>query len=262
MSAEFGIGAGSDVSGNPSGGTGEASVTSGGTLISDANLGVGGAGVTGILNVSGGTVDANAQMVVGSGNTLYGAGWGTVNIGPGGTFNVGGSNITASGTAALQMAGYAGSTATVNVSGTGALLNVGMHYISVAVYGQGKLTVSQGGTVLSGLGFASSEAATIGSNAGADGVLTVTDAGSMFHATGQIDVGVTGDGSLIIQNGGSVISGGSTLNPQDGVVLGLISGGAGNLTVTGAGSELTNTGQFAVGGSSTTLAPGVDSGRP
>ncbi len=78
------IGVGSGSSGNPTGGTGEASVTSHGTLISDANLGVGGAGVTGILNVSSAVVTAQRQMTVGSGNTIYGAGSGTVNIGAAG----------------------------------------------------------------------------------------------------------------------------------------------------------------------------------
>ena len=254
------VGEGSGSSGQPTGGSGTLTVNSGGSLYTEQYIIVGGRDVTGAINIEDGTIEAGTTIIVGTGNTLYGPGDGTVNVGPGGTLDIDGNGITASGTAALNMADYAGSTAIVNVSGAGAILNAGSNSIRIASYGHGDLTVSQGGTVFSGQQFSADAATTIGSNAGAVGDLTVTDTGSTYDADGQIDIGVGGSGSVLIQNGGSLITGGNTIFPRGGLVIGWGSGASGNLTVTGAGSNLTNTGQFNVGGSgnnnSGTLQPG------
>ena len=71
------------------GGQGEATVTTGGTLSSQNGFTVGGDGVSGVLNVNtGGTVLAGTGFTVGTateiGGTIYG-GTGSLNIGAGGT---------------------------------------------------------------------------------------------------------------------------------------------------------------------------------
>jgi len=248
-------------SGPPAGGTGSATIESGGSLYSAQYIDVGGGGVTGTLNVSDGTVEAGTRLLVGLGNVASGTtlgGSGIVNIGPGGVVNIEGNGITASGTAGLSIGTYEGSTVngaatgTVNVSGADAILNVGSHYINIGNTGAGYLTVSQGGSVLAGTTFAADAATIIGNQATGVGVLTVSGPGSTYDADGQVDVGTGGTGSLLIQGGGTVLSGNNPVFAQGGFVIGHDAGGTGNVTVTGAGSELINIGQFNVGGSGNT----------
>jgi T5SS/PEP-CTERM-associated repeat protein len=72
---------------------------------------------------------------------------------------------------------------------------------------------------------------------------------------GPLRVGVGGTGNLMVQSGASVSSGGDgTVNS----IIGVLSGGSGTVTVTGAGSTWTNTGNIFVGdqGSGTLIISG------
>lgn len=249
------------------GGVGQAQVTSGGDLYSQSNVIVGRFGATGLLNVNtGGTVEANARVMIGQTETLSTggslisslgttivnatsllAGTGTVNVGQGGRLQADGSGITLAGTAAIAIGVGDNSVAALNVTGAGASVSSQGFGIAVGAAGAGALTIAQGGTVLAGTPFANDEAIYAGNTNGATGAITVTDAGSRLQATGQMSVGMAGTGSLLIQNQGSVFSGGNTADVSQGFELGQFATGAGQATVTGPQSLLSNTGRFIVG---------------
>ena len=73
----------------------------------------------------------------------------------------------------------------------------------------------------------------IGDLPGSQGTATVSGAGSTWTNTGTIEVGVLGAGTLTIENGGTVNSGG-------GGSIGLSAGSTGTVTVTGPGSTWNN----------------------
>ena len=85
----------------------------------------------------------------------------------------------------------------------------------------------------------------IAGTAGASGALAVT--ASTLNAQGQVDVGEAGAGSLLIENAGTVITGGNTLAPSQGIDLGTTAGASGAITVAGTQSLLSNSGAFIVG---------------
>ena len=249
------------------GGTGTALVDGGGDLFSQTTIGVGENGASGLLTVlSGGTVDAGTQLLIGAstilapGSTLISpAGTTTISsttvetatgaiiVGAGGLLKAGGNGIALAGTAAIVVGAGLGSVGTVDVSGAGATLTGNGQGLDVGLLGQGALVVNQGGTVLAGTQFTSDAAIGIGVSAGVVGAMTVTDLGSLIQASGQIDVGGAGRGALTVQNRGTVQSGGSALAPSQGLDVARNAGGTGRVTVTGAQSLLTNTGAFIVG---------------
>jgi T5SS/PEP-CTERM-associated repeat protein len=101
--------------------------------------------------------------------------------------------------------GQAGSTGTVTVDGTGShWTNSGE--LHVGTFGIGSLTIRSGGTMSTGIGL-------IGDLAGSTGTVTVDGAGtgSSWTNSGSLLVGVSGAGTLTIQNGGGVNVGGSVL---------------------------------------------------
>lgn len=136
---------------------------------------------------------------------------------------------------------------TMTVIGGTALLTVagGTNGIAIGGAGAGTLAVQNAGGVLAGA--ETGGAINIGVSATGTGVVTVSGLGSSIKATGQIDIGVAGSGSLTIGNQATVTSGGSTLAPSQGIDVGQSSGGQGAISVTGTNSLLTNTGAFIVG---------------
>ncbi len=250
------------------GGIGTAQITSGGAATSQSNINVGLDGSTGFLNLIGGTAVADGLLHIGDSVTLspgatlispigttsvttttVESGTGVVTVGAGGLLQANGAGITSSGTASVVVGDGVGATGTLNVSGAGATVNAGGYRMSIGGAGQGTVLVSQGGSVTAGTKFASDAAIGIGVSASVSGALTVTGLGSSVVAVGQITVGQAGTGSLTIENAGTVRSGNSTLAPDQGIAAGTTAGGTGTITVTGAQSLLTNTGQFIVGGS-------------
>jgi fibronectin-binding autotransporter adhesin len=101
----------------------------------------------------------------------------------------------------------------------------------------GALTISSGGTVLTGAsgGF-------LGNSPGSTGTVTVTDPGSIWNISGQLVVGGflgPAFGSLTVQNGGAVTN-------TEGSI-GFASGSTGTATVSGAGATWTNSGDLYIG---------------
>ncbi len=111
----------------------------------------------------------------------------------------------------------------------------------------GSLTVSNGGAVTADTQSAGNAAVVVGHSSGTTGSLEVTDAGSSFTAVGELQVGVTGAGSLLVQNQATVTTGNAPINTTQGFALGEATGGSGTATVSGNKSLLTNTGEFIVG---------------
>lgn len=200
----------------------------------------------------GGSVLADDRLFIADGTTIDGTvytGNGSVDVGPNGTIDVLGNNITASGTSGILIGQYAGDTGTLTVSGAGALVNAGLHYITIGDYGQGDLTISGGGTVESGSTFTDNAAALIGLNTGGSGTLAIDGPNSTYNIDGQIDVGTSAQGTVTISDHGILITGNNTLVPSAGVTIGYGVGSSGTATVTDSGSEILNTGHFVVGGS-------------
>ena len=249
------------------GGAGSVQVTSSGDLSSQSGIEVGLGGVNGALFVNtGGTVNAGSTLSIGNtvavasgmtvitttgttitnGTSIF-ASHGEATVGAGGLLKANGAGIATAGTSDIEVGADQNSSGVLNVSGTGATVNTSGYQMAVGEAGQGTMLVSAGGTVLAGTKFASDGAITIGTSAGATGAITVTDPKSSITAAGQINVGASGIGSLLIENQATVISGNSTLDPTQGIDLGQLAGGSGILTVTGANSKLSNTGEFIVG---------------
>ena len=111
-------------------------------------------------------------------------------------------------------------------------------FLNIGQTGTGALTIAGGGTVSVG-----SEIVRIGVAVGGNGSVSVTGTGSSLSGSGQLDVGHSGTGSLLIEAGGTV--------SFDSVVIGNAAGpshrAAGSVTVTGAGSSLSISSMY-VGG--------------
>src|SRR5436309_1828005 len=102
----------------------------------------------------------------------------------------------------IYVADAAGSTSTLNVQGTGTVLNnVGgtSGRFGVGNAGAGTLNITSGGRVNTIQLFAARLA-------GGSGTITVDGTGSLLHATSQLSFGSTGLGTMTVQNGGSATS--------------------------------------------------------
>ena len=88
---------------------------------------------------------------------------------------------------------------------------------------------------------------------GTTGALTVAGVGSELLASGELNIGQGGDGSVLIQNQATAIIGGNTANALAGLDIGQTGVAPGNGTVPGSGAAtvnnalLSNTGRFIVG---------------
>jgi fibronectin-binding autotransporter adhesin len=231
-------------------------------------LGVSGGSVTvsgsltnsGSLSITNGTVTVTTHAV---------ADQGIISVGPGGLLKTTGGGITAAGTPVILVGG--GASSVLNVTGAGAIVNTGGYQLGIGSSGVGSALISQGGTILAGTPFAADEAIYTGGAAGSTGGLTVTDAGSLLRATGQFSVGLGGNGSLLIENQGTAITGNNAVDKSEGIDVGQLATGSGDITVTGTKSLLSNTGRFVVGdaglgslsiqsGATVTTSPGTVAG--
>ena len=172
----------------------------------------------------------------------------------------GGITVGASGSGALAVEDGA----TIASAGTVDIVSGEAGGAAVSIDGPGAAWTSEGGLVvgedgsgaftISGQASASSAAlpgldaaAWLGLAPGDTGSLTVTGAGSSFTATGQLDVGVSGAGSFLVDNGGTAATGDSSVDPTQGFDIASAVGGSGQATVAGNASTLTNDGRFLVG---------------
>jgi T5SS/PEP-CTERM-associated repeat protein len=127
---------------------------------------------------------------------------------------------------------FLGATGTATVDGAGSSWSNSAD-LSVGYSGAGTLTISNGGAV-------SNQSGHVGRGAGATGTVTVNGAGSSWTNHIALYVGNSGTGALTIQNGGTVSNGADAF-------IGVNSGATGTVTVDGAGSSWTDTGNLYVG---------------
>ncbi|MCL2760829.1 MAG: autotransporter outer membrane beta-barrel domain-containing protein [Desulfuromonadales bacterium] len=261
----YGLGA---IIGDQSGSTGTVTVDGSGSILkSTGSLTIGSNG-TGTLTISNGGVvslnDPNPGNNVayigrnsGSQGTVTVDGWGsewnstgTLNVG----FNGSGSgllNITNGGAVNFDSevniggASYSPTgTGTVNVDGNNSRLTIvggpsgSSGALVVGDGGTGTLNVTHGGVVSNVVG-------TIGMN-NDTGTVTVDGTGSTWTNSDSLVVGRQGDGTLNILNGGYVSSIQNYAATPAGSI-GRFVGGTGTVTVDGAGSTWTNSGQLIIG---------------
>ncbi|QIF01380.1 autotransporter domain-containing protein [Roseimicrobium sp. ORNL1] len=125
----------------------------------------------------------------------------------------------------LTLGASAGQSGTLLVQG-GALTTSSS--LLVGDFGTGTVTVSNGGTLTSGI-------TGIANNAGSTGTLTVTGANSRWTFSSQGDVGSSGHGELYVLEGGTVNSGNGAMN------VGNDSGASGLVVITGTTAATSST---------------------
>jgi outer membrane autotransporter protein len=217
-------------------GQGTLTISDGGT-VSTLLLGyVGGASGVGMVEVTGenSSFSTGALLYVG----FYGDG--TLEISAGGA---------ASSAADIRIGHDAGAIGIVGVDGPGSSLTVDED-LYVADFGTATLTVSNGSTLSSDVGY-------IGHEAGSHGTVSVTGAGSSWANSRALAVGYGGFGTLTISDGGVVSNTTGS--------IGFAPGSEGTVTVTGPDSAWINSGDVFVGrggtGTLTISAGGAVSGE-
>ncbi len=199
-----------------------------------------GTGTAAALQFGGSTlwdVTGAASLSAGTGVTVGQGGAATLLINGGASVNgLGASDI---------ISGGSGSVASVTVDGTASAWKSADELI-VGNPGTGNLTISNKAS-LSAAGSASLPALVLGAASGANGTLSVTGTGSQASLVGQSNVGQAGTGQLTVGSQGTVITGGSTVAPSQGIDVAQAAGGSGAIAVSGSKSLLSNTGQFIVG---------------
>ena len=114
--------------------------------------------------------------------------------------------------------------------------------------GSGALTVSGQGIVSVAAPSVGSVAAVLGVQVGSEGWLNVTDVGSAFNAAGQLTIGQSGSGHLLVENQATVATGNNVaVDATQGFDVGQSASASGDVTVTGSKSLLSNVGRFIVG---------------
>ncbi|MGY4427217.1 outer membrane autotransporter protein [Bradyrhizobium sp. JR6.1] len=186
-----------------------------------------------IFGSSGGvTVDgAGSSLVVGKDLNVGYTGRGALNVQNGGAV----SNVS------TFIGSNVGSNGSVTVNGAGSSLSSAA-FIYVGYSGTGTLDIQNGGTVTTAPGVTRSIAG-IGYDPGSNGTVTIDGAGSSWTHGGFLDVGVSGTGTLTIQNGATASMLGSD--------VGFAVGSNGAVTVTGSGSSWTMSDDLYVGANGT-----------
>lgn len=197
----------------------------GGTLNLNGNqIQVGQGGGTGILNFSSGTI-SNLHSI------FAGRNGGT------GTFNQTGGTIGFNGAVQAALGTGAGSTGTLNISGSSTVMNNTSSQDWQLGFngGTGRLNVTAGGKLNHNWWI------NLARGAGSVGSITVDGAGSeITQSAGRTNVGEDGLGTLTISNGGKYSS-------TDEFAVGQNGGSTGTLTLSGATSELNLTSHLFVG---------------
>ena len=201
-------------------GSGALLVTNGGTVVNNIPS-------AGGFCVIGDQVDSSGAVTVsGSGSLLennelevgvYGSG--TLSVMSGGT-------VTVFGVTTIGDETVFGSPGFVTVTGTGSTLTSGTYGGSALRLGDGSLSITNGGTVTSGVG-------DIGDNGTNGSVVTVFGTGAKWTIKNELDVGFGGNATLSISNGGAVSDSQSSVgNSYDVTAI---------VTVSGTASTWTNT---------------------
>ena len=185
------------------------------------------------------TVSSSASLVASGGVNIGTTGTGTLSVN-------GAASITSQGTIDT-ISGASDNTALVAVGGKGTAWNSAGELI-IGDQGNGTLVINQQATA-SATAKPGLFAAVLGAGNGGEGSLHVTGTSSDFIAFGQLNVGQSGTGHLLVENQGTVRTGGNAaVDASQGFDIAEAAGGAGDVSVTGNKSLLTNTGRFVVGG--------------
>jgi T5SS/PEP-CTERM-associated repeat protein len=159
------------------------------------------------------------------------SGSGTLMVADGGVVNS---------TNAIVLAGNAGSTGSVLVTGIGSQVNLTTSALDVGVNGSGTLTISAGGVINSATG-------SLGIGDNSSGIVLVTGTGSRWNIgqnlyAGGSSLGPGGSGALTVASGGTVNVGGS-VTVFAGSQINVTSDGTFSASSLLAPGELTNNGQ-------------------
>ncbi len=119
-----------------------------------------------------------------------------------------------------------GSNGLITVSGAGSTLYT-THLLHIGSRGRGEVVIENGGNVVT----KNYDAILIGDSGYSHGVVTITGPGSRWYIERSLNVGESGTGELIIQDGGLFESNSSC-------VIGNNASSLGTVTVTGVGSQL------------------------
>ena len=215
--------------------SGTVSVASNGALISAGGIGVGHTGPGTLDVLSGGTVDS-----IGNGMAVGQAGSGLLEIQAGGTV------IDSSPGHGISIAQTLGSSGTILVTGSRALLSItaATNGFGIGAAGSGLLDIESGGVVaLNSTGFGIA----VGQTVGASGTIIVDGTASVLSlgtTTSIFDIGSAGSGKLLVENSGEVL-----MNGTAGLAAGF-SGATGSITVTNNGTLLAASG-IVIGNSGT-----------
>lgn len=218
------IGGGSGNTVGQQGGSGTIVVNAGGLLSSDGVINVGLNGDQGVLAVNGGSVTVAGSVVAGitsvSGTTVFDNASGTISVGAGGHFTVGGSLISsprftlgsgknASGALSVTggtvanagqfLVGAAGSgSASIQGAGTVAgVMNTNGMVVAGGSTAVGSLSIGAGGTLADTAGI------TVAGQLGADGTITLSGGGRITSTGSFATVGFNGTGTLSVSSGSS-----------------------------------------------------------
>jgi T5SS/PEP-CTERM-associated repeat protein/autotransporter-associated beta strand protein len=254
--------------GNNEPGNGVFTLTGAGSSVIAFNAGIGAAG-TGTMTVKDGAIATftthdsptaiNFGLEIATGDDTTG----TLNIQSGGVVNVeGDATVQNEGQVAIGIG--ANAKGTLMIESGGALTVVGALFAGPIEDSQGTVTVTGADSTLTGINMIFGGGATPGGrgdlNVMAGGTVTtefitfaqnmgssstsVVDGGTL-GVESQMVVGLEGNGTLAIRNGGVVTVG-------DTAFLGIVPGVTGGVTVTGAGSNLEVTDQLQLGGAGDT----------
>jgi fibronectin-binding autotransporter adhesin len=180
-------------------------------------------GASGTLNMNVGTFNVTGsdftqtQLIVGNNGN------GTLNVNNGADVHVSGFNST------VALGHHATGTGTVSINGAGSTWT-NDDQLWVGESGTGTLTIENGGGLVTSSGAGNSSI--IGVFGGSNGMVTITGAGSTWNDNNGLTVGNSGNGTLLIADGGSLTS--------TGTALGGGFAASGTATVTGAGSTWTD----------------------
>ena len=195
---------------------------------------------TGVIDVAGGTFNANGDIDINGGEFTQSAGgtfnWAdnkTMTVQNAGTVQLAdynapdGSTLAISGAARVSNTiGYigreSGSTGAVTVSGAGSTWT-NSSYLLVGREGDGTLDITNEGAVSNAYGY-------IGYSSGSTGAVTVSGDDSTWTNSGNLYIGHDGDGTLDITNGGAVSNAYGCIGYRS---------STGAVTVSGAGSTWT-----------------------
>ncbi|WP_178131010.1 autotransporter domain-containing protein [Reyranella sp. CPCC 100927] len=215
-------------------GTGALRIENGGSVSSSSSSVGSAAGASGTATVSGaGSTWTNTIDL-----TIGDKGTGTLRIETGGTV----SNTT--GTIGESSAGAVG---VVTVIGAGSTWTNSNNLI-IGDKGIGTLHIANGGTVSNAIGRIGASVEPVGGiGVQGSGAVTVSGADSTWTNSGGLTVGAFGNGTLRIENGGTVSNTIGIIGASVAIISGTRTQGRGVVSVSGAGSTWTNSGALSVG---------------